>query len=250
MRTVRDLSEWKSAREALKGRVGFVPTMGALHEGHASLLRRARNECDSVILSVFVNPTQFDNKEDLAKYPITLSDDLAMAEREGVDLVLLPTPAQLYPDDYRYKISESELSRSLCGAHRPGHFDGVLSVVMKLFSLARADRAYFGEKDYQQFLLIKGMAEAFFLPTEVVPCPTVREADGIAMSSRNRRLSAEERALAAEFPKSLMNASTDAAARAALENAGFRVDYVEDRDGRRFAAAFLGSVRLIDNVAI
>ena len=248
MRVVRDLEEWSEARAALRGRVGFAPTMGALHEGHASLLRRSRAECDSTILSVFVNPTQFNDPQDMQTYPRTFESDMAIAEREGVALVLAPAYEELYPDGYRYRVSENELSGALCGAHRPGHFDGVLTVVMKLLGLARADRAYFGEKDYQQFLLIHGMAKAFFMATEIVQCPTAREADGLAMSSRNLRLSPEARAIAPAFPRVLREAETAADARARLERAGFEVDYVEDREGRRFGAATIGGVRLIDNV--
>jgi pantoate--beta-alanine ligase len=250
MRVAREAGELKEARLALGGRIGFVPTMGALHEGHASLLRRARAECDATVLSIFVNPTQFNNPDDLAKYPATLEADLEMARKEGVELAFAPRYDALYPDGYRYRVSESGLSAALCGACRPGHFDGVLTVVMKLFNLVRPDRAYFGEKDYQQYLLVKGMAEAFFMGLEIVPCATVREADGLAMSSRNRRLSPGDRERAALLPLALREAPTATAAAARLEAAGFLVDYVEDREGRRLAAASLGGTRLIDNVML
>ena len=247
-RVLRSLKEFRGARDALSGSVGFVPTMGALHEGHASLLRRARAENESSILSIFVNPTQFDDPGDLANYPSTLEADLEIAGREGVDLVLVPSAAELYPDGYRYRVLETDLSATLDGPHRPGHFEGVLTVVMRLLQLVRARRAYFGEKDYQQFLLIRGMADAFFLGTEILPCPTVREADGLAMSSRNRRLSPSDRARAALLPRFLRESATPEAARAALLEAGFEVDYVKDVDGRRFVAATIGGVRLIDNL--
>jgi pantoate--beta-alanine ligase len=168
----------------------------------------------------------------------------------GVDVALVPSPAEMYPNGTRYSVQESELSRELCGAHRPGHFSGMLTVVLKLLQIADAEAAYFGEKDYQQLLLIRGMAEAFFLTTRIVGCPIIREPDGLAMSSRNTRLSPAERALAPRFHAALVAATTPAIARATLLRDGFGVDYVEDRDGRRFGAVRLGPVRLIDNVPL
>jgi pantoate--beta-alanine ligase len=246
-----DLSTWITKRRTLKREgltLGFVPTMGALHAGHGSLLERARKENDVVVLSIYVNPTQFDNKDDLKKYPITLDRDRETASKSGVDFILLPDYKQMYPDDYRYKISEKGLSEKLCGAHRPGHFDGVLTVVMKLLNLVQADRAYFGEKDFQQLQLVQGMAEAFFLDTEIVPCPTVREADGLAMSSRNLNLPTEARERAPLFYKAMREAATASDARMKLANAKFEVDYIEDIGTRRYGAVKIGGVRLIDNV--
>lgn len=248
---IKDMQEWIAIRRDLKKAgqtIGFVPTMGALHAGHASLLERSRTENDICVLSIYVNPTQFDNKEDLAKYPSTLDADFAIAEKAGIDYVIAPTYPQMYTDDYRYKVSENSLSTRLCGAHRPGHFDGVLTVVMKLFNLVQADRAYFGEKDYQQLQLVKGMAEAFFMDLQVVPCPTVREADGLAMSSRNVRLTPEERAVAPKLYEALIESKSAQEAIQRLILDGFAVDYVEDIGTRRYAAAKLGAVRLIDNV--
>jgi pantoate--beta-alanine ligase len=245
---IHTVAEWRSLRAA--GRtVGFVPTMGALHEGHASLFRAAARDHDVVLASVFVNPTQFDDMQDFEKYPRTLDADRALMDAAGVDVAFVPAVAEMYPNGTRYAVTESELSRELCGAHRPGHFSGMLTVVLKLLQLADADAAYFGEKDYQQLLLIRGMCEAFFLPTKIVGCPIIREADGLAMSSRNTRLSPAERALAPTFHQALVSAATPEAARAQLESAGFGVDYVEDRYGRRFGAVRLGPVRLIDNVS-
>jgi pantoate--beta-alanine ligase len=249
---VKTAAEWRSLREKSRsaGRsVGFVPTMGALHAGHASLFNAARRECDIVLASVFVNPTQFDEKRDFESYPRTLEEDCKLMGAAGVDFVFAPGEAQMYPDGGRYTVNESPFSGELCGAHRPGHFTGVLTVVMKLLQIAGADRAYFGEKDFQQLELIRGMREAFFIPTIIVPCPTVRESDGLAMSSRNARLTAEERARAPLFHRALVQAATAAEAHTELETAGFRVDYVEDRPGRRFGAVRLGTTRLIDNVA-
>jgi pantoate--beta-alanine ligase len=245
-----DLASWQRVRAGWTSRsIGFVPTMGALHAGHEALLARARRENERVVLSVFVNPTQFNDPTDLAKYPRTLAADLALAG-PYVDAVLVPPAEALYPDGYRYRVTETELSRQLEGAHRPGHFDGVLTVVLKLLNLVQAERAYFGEKDWQQLQLVREMAKTFFLPVEIVPCPTVREPDGLAMSSRNRRLSEKARAQAPAFARALREGrtSTDAARR--LQEAGFEVDYVEDRDGVRLGAIRLEGVRLIDNVPL
>ena len=255
MTEFKDFKAWIQERCQLKASgktIGFVPTMGALHPGHASLMKRARLENDIVVLSIYVNPTQFNNPEDLKKYPITIDSDRVIAAKAGVDCLILPLYEQIYPDAYRYKVSENDFSTQLCGAHRPGHFDGVLTVVMKLLNLVQPDRAYFGEKDYQQLQLIRRMTEAFFMPTEIVACPTLREEDGLAMSSRNLNLSADTRSKAPVLRKVLLEAATVEMARRNLTEEGFTVDYVEDiKMGltcRRFAAAFLGGVRLIDNV--
>ena len=246
-----DLAAWNEKRRMLRrqGRpMGFVPTMGALHAGHASLLDRCRRENEVTVLSIYVNPTQFDNKDDLAKYPLTLDRDRELAHKAGVDYIIAPSYEQMYPDQYRYRVSETGFSEQLDGAHRPGHFNGVLTVVLKLLNLVQADRAYFGEKDFQHLQLVKGMVDAFFLDTEIIACPTVREADGLAMSSRNVNLSAEARALAPLFYRALSESSTVSEARAFLKLQGFEIDYVEDVGTRRFGAVRLGGVRLIDNV--
>jgi pantoate--beta-alanine ligase len=250
MRVFKSVAEWQEFRRTLKGTVGFVPTMGALHDGHGSLLRQARVENDHVVLSVYVNPTQFNDPKDLEKYPQTLDADVALATRAGVDFVIAPTYAQMYPDGYHYRVTENEFSRELCGAHRPGHFDGVLTVVMKLLNFVSPTRAYFGEKDFQQLTLIRGMVEAFFLPYEIVACPTVREKDGLAMSSRNVNLSPEARARSVAFPAALREETSASTARSRLEREGFEVDYIEDRNHRRYGAVRIGGVRLIDNVDI
>lgn len=252
-RVIHTVAEWRALRAAHRaaGRpVGFVPTMGALHPGHASLFRAARSANAVVLASVFVNPTQFDEQQDFDKYPRTLTTDVALMESAGVDVVFAPSVAEMYPNGTRYAVVENEFSRELCGAHRPGHFSGMLTVVLKLLQIADAERAYFGEKDFQQLQLVRGMTTAFFLPTEIIGCPTVREADGLAMSSRNARLSPGERALAPKFHAALSTAATATAARAQLEAAGFVVDYIEDRDRRRLGAVRLGSTRLIDNVPL
>lgn len=247
---LRSPAEFKQWRKSIQGSVGFVPTMGALHSGHEELLNQARKSNDFVVLSIFVNPTQFNDPTDLEKYPQTWEQDLQMAERNGVAAIFYPRYPEMYPDNYRYKVSESEYSRLLDGAHRPGHFDGVLSVVMKLFNIVSPDRAYFGEKDYQQLSLIKGMVESFFMDLEIVPVPTVREEDGLAKSSRNLRLTAEERLKAPAIYQALTKSKTAEEAAASLTAKGFLVDYVTDVGSRRFVAARLGEVRLIDNVEI
>jgi pantoate--beta-alanine ligase len=247
LRTVAECREWRAP--ARRRHVGFVPTMGALHAGHGMLFRRARAENDLVLASVFVNPTQFDDPRDFSLYPRTLEADQALMDAAGVDAVFAPSVAEMYPNGTRYTAQESEFSRGLCGAHRPGHFTGMLTVVLKLLQIAQADRAYFGEKDYQQLELVRGLVHAFFVRTEVLAVATVREPDGLAMSSRNIRLSPAERALAPHFHAALVSAPTADAARRQLEADGFRVDYVEDLPGRRLGAVHLGQTRLIDNVA-
>ena len=252
MRVHRSLQEWRAVRGPLDRTgqtIGFVPTMGALHTGHRALLARARADNDCVVLSIFVNPTQFNDPADLKNYPRTLEQDLALA-RDLVDDVIVPAPEELYADDYRFRVTENQLSTQLEGAHRPGHFDGVLTVVLKLLNLVRPHRAYFGEKDWQQLRLIEGMAKALFLPVEIVACGTERDPDGLALSSRNRRLSPAARVQAGQFPHILRAAPSAAAAATALLTAGFMVDYVEDRDGVRLGAVRIENVRLIDNVRL
>jgi pantoate--beta-alanine ligase len=251
-RVFTSVEEWREFRRTLSAcaTIGFVPTMGALHEGHASLLRRARAENDFVALSIYVNSTQFNDPKDLEKYPRTLDSDVALAGAADVDFVIAPTYPQMYPDSYQYRVSEARFSAELCGAHRPGHFDGVLTVVMKFLNFVRPSKAYFGEKDYQQLELIRGMASAFFLETEIVGCPTVRESDGLAMSSRNLNLDPASRAQAGAFPAALRSEISAESARKRLASEGIEVDYIEDRDHRRYGAVRIGGVRLIDNVDI
>jgi pantoate--beta-alanine ligase len=253
MTVYESLSAWRLDRgDRIRAgmTLGVVPTMGALHEGHLSLVRRSRAENGRTLVTIFVNPAQFDDPGDLARYPRTLTEDLALLRDEGADFVLCPSEADLYPDGYRYRVTELDLSGVLEGAHRPGHFDGVLTIVLKLLLIAEAERAYFGEKDWQQLTLVQGMARAFFLPTAIVPCATVREADGLALSSRNRRLPPATRRQAPQFFRILTSASNADAACRELRAAGFDVDYVEDRNGRRLGAVRLGDVRLIDNVRL
>jgi pantoate--beta-alanine ligase len=251
MKVLETVAAMQAFRSAFSGgSLGLVPTMGALHTGHLSLVRRSQAENSGTVVSIFVNPTQFDQATDLEKYPHQFEHDIEMLEELGVEAVFTPDYQTLYPDDFHYRVSETELSRRLCGAHRPGHFEGVLTVVMKLLNIVRPDNAYFGEKDYQQLLLVRGMTRAFFMPVNIVPCPIVREKDGLAMSSRNRRLDAVQRRKAPALFRTLKTADSAESARRELEQLGFAVDYVEEFQGRRLAAASLGATRLIDNVPV
>lgn len=262
----------------LEGRtIGLVPTMGALHAGHRSLVEMARRDCGYVVVSIFVNPTQFGPSEDYGSYPRTLGPDLAACEEDGVDLVFHPPVEEMYPADPSCTtVHVSGLSEHLCGAHRPGHFDGVTTVVAKLFNIVRPDRAYFGEKDYQQLQVIRRMVADLNMPVAIVPGPTVREADGVALSSRNAYLSAEERRQAAALNRSLREAAEAARAgerdtarlrglieRRLRESGPIEIDYVEivhpetlaelpeiGSSARLCLAVRIGKCRLIDNLAI
>lgn len=250
MTVIKSAAEFKRERKQWGSSLGFVPTMGALHAGHGSLIERARAECGRVAVSLFVNPTQFNDPKDFERYPRTLERDLELLSSQDVDAVFVPRPEDIYRNGFRFEVSENSLSGVLCGPKRPGHFTGVLTVVLKLLNIVGPSRAYFGEKDYQQLKLIQDMASALFLNCEIVACPTVREADGLAMSSRNALLSEEQRRIAPALYRILREAPDAAEAESRLSEAGFRVDYVEEHWGRRFAAALLGSVRLIDNVEL
>lgn len=247
-----DIAKWFEARRKFDPDqiIGFVPTMGALHAGHLSLIRRSVADNDITIVSIYVNPTQFNDQNDLNNYPIDLEQDIKLLQNLGVDYVLCPKYEEIYHDNYRFQIREDSFSKLFCGKDRPGHFDGVLTVVMKLFNLVRADKAYFGEKDYQQLTLIKDMVSAFFMGVEIIACPTMREEDGLAMSSRNRLLNPRERKLAPKFNQILKMQIPKESVTEKLEVAGFKVDYVEDYKNRRWAAVRLGNVRLIDNEKI
>jgi pantoate--beta-alanine ligase len=251
MRVFTSIAEWQCHRSRLKTTsLGFVPTMGALHRGHLSLVEASKKQNAMTVVSIFINPGQFNDAADFEAYPADHRNDLDLLEKAAVDVVILPNTAQVYADDYRFKVTENDFSQRLCGAHRPGHFDGVLTVVMRLLNLVRPDNAYFGEKDYQQLQLIRDMTTAFFIPVNIVACATVREADGLAMSSRNQRLDAPSRAQAAALYAALKSSGSASEAKAVLRQQGFEVDYVEDITGRRLAAAQLGDTRLIDNVEI
>jgi pantoate--beta-alanine ligase len=230
--------------------IGFVPTMGALHEGHLALVSKAKNENDFVLVSLFVNPTQFNDPSDFKNYPKNIEADIMLLKAAGVDYVFAPLAEDMYPDAFRFRVNENDVSKILDGQHRPGHFEGMLTVVLKLLNIASAQRAYFGEKDFQQLELVKEMAAAFFLKTSIVSCATERASDGLALSSRNDRLSLEDRKRAHLFPKILKQNKSPDQLRLELLNEGFEVDYVEEWRGRRLGAVRVGQVRLIDNVSL
>jgi pantoate--beta-alanine ligase len=244
------LPAWLDHRDTIGNKsIGFVPTMGALHRGHASLVERCRRENEIVVVSIFVNPSQFNDPNDLSRYPRTLDRDVALLENLGADEIIAPTVAEMYPDGYRLRI-DSCGDQGMEAAFRPGFFSSVMTVVLKLLNIVRPDRAYFGEKDYQQLTTIQEMVREFFIPAKIVACPTVREPSGLAESSRNTLLPPGSREKAASLFRVLSNAADVSEARGALESEGFQVDYVEERWGRRFVAVFLDGVRLIDNIPL
>ena len=244
------VGSWLAQRRQISGgkTIGFVPTMGALHRGHASLVERSVAENDLTVVSVFVNPTQFNDPKYLDRYPRTFEDDLALLRSLGVDHVLSPSKAELYPQGYRFRLESEAMTSVMEGVHRPGFLQGVMTVVLKLLNIVRADRAYFGEKDYQQLQTIKEMVDDFFVPTEIVACETIREDSGLAESSRNRLLSEPGRLQAAAIYKALTRCPDVESATRTLAAQGFEIDYIEEHWGRRFAAVFLEGIRLIDNV--
>ncbi|WP_425101745.1 pantoate--beta-alanine ligase [Tropicibacter sp. S64] len=262
---------WQKAGEV----VGVVPTMGALHDGHLSLVAAAKAGCDRVIVTIFVNPRQFNNPSDLENYPRTEGQDAQKLERFDVDALYVPGPAEIYPDTFATTVSVAGLTDVLCGAHRPGHFDGVATVVTKLFTQTRAERAFFGEKDFQQLQVVRRLSADLDLDVDVVGCPTIREEDGLAMSSRNLLLSDRARVKAPALHAAMVEMAEGLraggsafrlaeAAKAKVLAAGFtEVEYLDLRanedlrildrpegDCRLLAAAWLAGVRLIDNIAV
>lgn len=278
MQIVRELGALREVLGSLretKARIGLVPTMGALHAGHMHLVETAMAQCDAVVVSIFVNPTQFGEGEDLDAYPRQEAADVVLLETAGVDLVWAPTVDQIYPDGFATNVSVSGVSAGLCGGSRPGHFDGVATIVAKLFNQVRPDAAFFGEKDYQQLAVIRRMARDLDFTHDIVGVPTVRDPDGLALSSRNAYLTAEQRIQAAALPDIMRSAANAIAkggdiasilsnAKAQLLASGFhKVGYLELRDAetlddmaifdnpaRLLAAAHIGSTRLIDNISV
>lgn len=256
--------------------VGMVPTMGALHEGHRSLIRKARLSCEALVVSLFVNPSQFGPGEDYARYPRMFKDDAALCRREGVDVLFAPTAAAMYPTGFETRAAVGAVAQRWEGAVRPGHFDGVATVVAKLFSIVRPDRAYFGQKDFQQSVIVQRMVEDLNLGVEILVCPTVREADGLAMSSRNQYLTRAQRQVAPVLHEALQAGRTAilrgirfgaqvsrAMQRVVEQEPGVRVDYLACCDPQTLeplpritktavllGAIRLGRVRLIDNVLV
>ena len=254
MRLVRTIAETRDALEALRtGTIGLVPTMGALHEGHLSLLRAARDECDTVVMSLFVNPAQFREGADLQSYPRDEERDLELARAEGVDLVFAPSVEEMYPPGFQTWVDVTELGSILEGQFRPGHFRGVATIVLKLFTVVRPTRAYFGQKDAQQVEVIRRMIRDLALEVELRVLPVVRDEDGLALSSRNALLSADERQRALALSRALGTRDRDAALALLTAANGLKVDYVEvaDFDPPTLAGAVrVGSTRLIDNVPL
>lgn len=264
MQTITRLADLRTARRALGGSVAFVPTMGALHAGHIALIEHARNHADHVVASIFVNPLQFGANEDLSRYPRREAEDATMLDEAGVALLWMPDATAMYPDGFATSISVGAIGDRFEGASRPGHFDGVATVVAKLFGQARPDIAVFGEKDWQQLAVIRRMTADLDLAVAIDGVPTVRDVDGLALSSRNAYLTPGERATALALPAALdaLRGRTSAVdfekAKARLEAAGLGVDYVErvndnldiDRNNgsRLIAAVRVGSTRLIDNM--
>ena len=274
--TPSELQRWAMEQRAAGHRIGCVPTMGCLHAGHLSLVKQAQALADQVVLTIFVNPTQFGPNEDFSRYPRTVEHDLELCRNAGVQAVFLPQTADMYPDGHGVYVVEERLGNVLCGAARPGHFRGVCTIVAKLFNLALPHVAVFGQKDYQQVAIIRRMVRDLNFPVELVVAPIVREADGLALSSRNRYLSAEERQSALGLShalrfaqETLTTGDTDAAAlcqrlRVSLTDThGLRVDYVAAVDGATLEpatrlqpgvvialAAFAGKTRLIDNTVL
>jgi pantoate--beta-alanine ligase len=275
-KTIDDMRAASRQTRRDEKRLGFVPTMGALHEGHLSLVRAAREKCDVVAVSIFVNPLQFSLNEDLAKYPRTFERDAGLLERESVDILFVPTSQEMYPAGAITYVTVEGLSEKLCGRSRPGHFRGVTTVVAKLFHIVEPDLAFFGQKDAAQATIIRRMVQDLNLPVEIIVCPIVREPDGLAMSSRNAYLSPQERKSALALHRSLTevknrfdqgerNAATliEAASQVLAQDPVVRLDYCEVVDpatldpvqeltsGALVAiAAFVGNTRLIDNVVL
>jgi len=276
MKIVRGLApmqRWATQQTQNKKSIGFVPTMGALHEGHLSLIRRARGENDFVVVSIFVNPAQFGPQEDFSRYPKPLQKDLSLCRRAGADVVFFPKAEALYPTGYQTWVTVESLSKPLCGSFRPGHFRGVATVVLKLFNLVKPTRAYFGEKDFQQVRVIQQMTSDLNVPVQVIPCPTVREPSGLALSSRNTYLSSKERTAAPQVHEALVSARESLKrghpvpkvlkeTRTILNKTPkSKIQYLEFVDpktlvstntppGRLMLAVYVGQTRLIDNLAV
>jgi len=252
MQIVKSIKEIKSIIKALNNdSIGLVPTMGNLHQGHVSLIKKSLRGNDKTILTIFVNPTQFNNKEDLDNYPITLGEDQRLAEKLGVDILFLPQYEEIYPDNFSFKvINDTNFSKIFEGKYRPNHFTGVLTVVLKLLLITRPNKAYFGEKDYQQLKLVQDMTKAFFLETEIICCKTIRNSDDLPLSSRNNRLSSCGLNKAALFSRLLNSDLSTQEIKNKLVHEGFKVEYIEEYNSRRLGAVEFENVRLIDNIEV
>ncbi len=250
MKVINKIKEFKDYQKSMSGHVGFVPTLGGLHKGHLSLIRKSVKENDITVVSIFLNPLQFDDEEDFKNYPVALESDLKKLEAFKTVVGFVPSKEDMFPEDYEFFVDEKKISPLMCGRFRPNFFKGVMTIVLKLFSLVKPRTAYFGEKDYQQYILIKAMVEAFFLDIEIKACPIVRDKEGLALSSRNELLSEEKRKKASEFYKTLKENKSLEELSKILKEKGFEVDYVEEHFKRRLGAVVIDKVRLIDNVSL
>ncbi len=274
IRKIKLMQEYVQKQRQAGKTIGFVPTMGALHEGHLSLIRQAAKENDIVVISIFVNPTQFGPKEDFKKYPRPMAKDLRLAKSAGADVIFNPKAEEMYPAGYQTYVEVGKIAEGLCGASRPGHFRGVATIVAKLFNAVPADKAYFGQKDYQQTQVIKQLVKDLNISAQIVACPIIREKDGLAMSSRNQYLSPKERKSATclyealKIAKAMINSGIKDVSKTKKEmrniiesNLSARVDYIEIVDAETMQsvtrikgkvtialAVFIGKTRLIDNV--
>jgi len=279
MEVIKKVNEMQTRVFSIKDRkesIGFVPTMGALHEGHVSLMRSARDENDELVVSIYLNPTQFDNKDDFDKYPRQLDKDIEIVEKENVDVVFAPCTEELYPEGFCTYVTQRKLTDSLCGRLRPGHFNGVTTIVTKLFNIVKPDRAYFGQKDYQQSVVIEKLVADLNMDIDIRICPTVRDEDGLAISSRNKRLNPEERRSALCIYGSLLKARSMFAS--GIKDAGkiieemtsiinkaehTRIDYISIVNAQTLEdvllinekavaamAVWFGTTRLIDNIIL
>jgi pantoate--beta-alanine ligase len=274
--TIAEMRRWTQKARAVGKSIGFVPTMGALHVGHVSLIRAAAGQCDTVVVSIFVNPTQFGPGEDFEKYPRPIEKDLAICREQGVDAVFAPSPAEMYPRENLTWVTVEKISEPLCGRFRPGHFRGVATVCTKLFNIVGADKAFFGQKDAQQVAVIQRMVTDLNMPLEIVVCPTVREPDGLAVSSRNQYLSPQERKEATVIHRALQTSAeliragekdvariTDQISGVLRQVPALRMEYVSIVDAESLealtqvrgkilvaVAGRLGSTRLIDNIVV
>lgn len=254
MKIIEDIAAWQQLRDQLttEKKLGFVPTMGALHHGHISLIERAKKESDVVVASIFVNPLQFNEVNDYQNYPNFIDRDIEISRSLNVDYLLMPELGQMKINPSRFTIdSNDDIANQLEGEYRPKHFSGVLTIVMKLFQLIRPDSAYFGEKDYQQACLIKQLVSDFFMPISVVICPTIREASGLPLSSRNSRLTESQRSVAIHSFQLVRHASKNNLPHIIDQLSKFvDVDYLVEQDNRLFVAMRIGDVRLIDNFSL
>ncbi len=252
MQIYHSLKEWQKIRNNMPEHltIGYVPTMGNLHGGHMSLVSASLSENDFTAVTIFVNKPQFDRIEDYNTYPRTLDADLKLLQDAGVDCCIIPSDTEVYDDGYHYQVQETKRSLTLEGKSRPGHFTGVLTVLMKFFNLIKPHHVYMGEKDAQQLQLVRGMVKAFFMDIKVYGCPTIRLPSGLAHSSRNNKLSQDDLILANKFAAVFHNSTSCEDAIEKLSALGIKVEYIEDSDNHRFAAVWISGVRLIDNFKI